>query len=81
MTIELIQSILGWCAVINIAVLGLWALFFMLAHDFMYRLHSKLFTFSVETFDVLHYAGIAAYKITIIVFNVAPYLAIHLAGR
>jgi len=80
MTIQTIQSVFGWCAVINTALLILWFLFFVLGHKLMYRAHSRLFKLSVESFDALHYGGMALFKLLIIVFNIAPYLALHIAG-
>ena len=41
MTLEIVRDMLGWSAVINILLLLIWFLFFALAHDWMYRLHSK----------------------------------------
>lgn len=42
--------------------------------------HSKLAKMSVETFDVIHYAGLAAYKVGIILLNYVPYIALHIVG-
>lgn len=76
MTVELARESLGWCAVINIGLLIWWFLFFWLGHDWMYRFHGKLFKVSVETFDAIHYAGMAAFKIGIFLLNLVPYLAL-----
>lgn len=43
----------------------------------MYRMHRKLFKMSVETFDAIHYAGLAFHKILIIVFIIGPYVALY----
>ena len=75
---ETIQSILGWCIVINAGLLIWWFLFFTLGHDLMYRVHSRLFKMPVQTFDTFHYAGMAVYKVLIMVFNIAPYVAIRI---
>lgn len=78
MTVDIFLGVLGWSAVINFGLLIWWFLWFLFAHDFVYRMHSKWFKVSVERFDAIHYAGIAFYKITIIVFNVVPYLALQI---
>ena len=78
MTIETIRDVLGWCAVINLGLLLWWGLFFMLAHDWMYRIHGKWFKLPVERFDAIHYSGMAFFKICILLFNIAPYLAIRI---
>ncbi len=79
MSIEIISSILGWSALLNYAVLVLWALFFILAHDWMYAFHGSWFSLSVERFDAIHYAGMAVYKMLIFVFNLAPWIAIQIS--
>jgi hypothetical protein len=57
MSIETLRAALLWCAVINYGVLLIWFLFFILAHDWIHRLHGRWFRLSVEQFDALHYAG------------------------
>jgi Family of unknown function (DUF6868) len=75
------RKMLFWCGVINYGVLLVWFLVFMFAHDWIYFLHSRWFHLSVEQFDMLHYAGISIYKIGILLFNVAPYFALHIVRR
>lgn len=78
MTVDLLSGVLGWCVVINIGILTLWFLFFWLAHDWMYRLHGSMFKISEETFDAIHYSGMASFKIGILLPNFVPYLALQL---
>jgi uncharacterized protein DUF6868 len=59
-------------------VLLAWFLFFLRAHDWMYRLHGRWFHLSVEQFDTLHYAGMTLFKIGILLCNLVPYVALHL---
>ena len=80
MTLEIIRDMLGWSAVINILLLLIWFLFFALAHDWMYRLHSKWFKLSIERFDTIHYAGMAILKVGIWLFILGPYLALRIVG-
>ncbi len=80
MTIEIIRAALAWCAVINIGLLIWWVLFFMFAHDWMYRYHGKWFNLSIDQFDVIHYAGMALFKIGIFLFNLVPYFALRIIG-
>jgi len=80
MTIDIVRGALGWCSVINIGILLWWFLFFALAHDWVYRIHSKWFKVSVEKFDAIHYAGMAFFKICIFVFNIVPYFALQIIG-
>ncbi len=80
MTIEIIRKVLAWCAVMNIALLVWWFIFIALAHDWVYRLHSKWFNISVETFDGIHYAGMAIFKMGTLLFILIPYFALHIVG-
>jgi len=67
--------------VINYGVLIIWFLVFTLAHDWMYLLHSRWFHISVEQFDMLHYIGMSIYKIGILLFNLVPFIVLHIVGR
>ena len=80
MTIESVREFLGWCSVMNVGLLCVWALAFIGAHDWMHKVHGKLFALSSETFDTVHYGAIAFFKIVVFVFNIVPYLALCLMG-
>lgn len=81
MNIETARSFFLWCTVINYGVLLLWVLIFFFAHDWHYRLTSWVFHWSVETYDRVNFAGVAIFKIAIILFNLVPYLALWLVAR
>ena len=36
---------------------------------------------SVEQFDMLHYAGMAIYKIGILLLNLVPFIVLHIVDR
>lgn len=80
MSVETLRDAFLWCAVINYGVLLVWFLFFILAHDWMHRLHGRWFRLSVEQFDAIHYAGMAIFKLGIILFNLVPYIALRIVG-
>jgi hypothetical protein len=40
-------------------------------------MHTRWFKLSVETFDAIHYAGMATYKLGIILLNLVPLLALY----
>jgi hypothetical protein len=80
MTASEMKEVLLWCVGINYGILLVWFGAFVCAHDWMYRMHTRWFKLSVETFDVIHYAGIAAYKIGIILLNLVPLIALCLAS-
>ncbi|MFT3743342.1 MAG: hypothetical protein QM785_03505 [Pyrinomonadaceae bacterium] len=66
-----------WCTAINYAILIVWFVVFIFAHDWLYRMHTRWFKMPVETFDSIHYAGIAVYKIGILLLNLVPLIALH----
>ena len=76
MTTTETKDILLWCVVINYTVLIVWFGVFVVAHEWMYKLHGRWFKVSANTFDAIHYAGMAAYKIGILVFFLVPLLAL-----
>ncbi|MBN2309105.1 MAG: hypothetical protein JXR94_09055 [Candidatus Hydrogenedentes bacterium] len=80
MAIVIVRQTLLWCFVINTGLLLWWFLLFALAHDWVYRWHSKWYKLSVEQFDAIHYAGMAFYKIAIFFFTFVPWLALLIAA-
>jgi hypothetical protein len=72
-----IKDFLLWCTCLNYALLLVWAGVFVFAHDWMYGLHGRWFRLSVETFDGIHYAGLAIYKIGILLLNLMPLVALY----
>lgn len=76
-----VRAALGWCIVLDLIILWIWFISFMIAHDWMYRQHSKWFKMSVETFDAFHYGGMAILKIGMIVLHLVPYLALRISGH
>jgi hypothetical protein len=71
-----IKEILFCCVLLNYVVLFTWFAGFVLAHDWVYRLHRCWFKISVETFDAIQLAAITAYKIAIVLLNLVPLIAI-----
>lgn len=76
MNINNLHDFLLYSLAINYGILLLWVGFFVLAHDWIFRLHARWFNFSLLTFDTIHYAGLAIYKIGIILLNLVPLLAL-----
>jgi hypothetical protein len=73
-----IKEFLLLCVILNYVLLLIWAGVFIFAHDWMYKMHGRWFRLSAETFDAIHYKGMAIYKIGIILFNLAPLAALCL---
>jgi len=80
MNIEMVCDFLLWCTAINFGLLLCWFLFFTLAHDWMHRFHGRWFRLPADQFDSVHYEAMAIYKIGIILFNLVPYVVLHIVG-
>lgn len=75
-TLQAIREVLFWCSIINLALLLGWFVVFTAAHDWIYRVHGKWFDISRDRFDAIHYAGMALYKIGILLFNLVPFIVL-----
>jgi hypothetical protein len=51
-------------------------LMFFFGSGWIYRIHSRWFKISLEEFHSIHYKGMAFYKLSIFVLNLAPYIAL-----
>ena len=80
MAIEELRSVLGWCTLINYAILLFWFAVFVFAHDRLHRLHGRWFAMSGEKFDSVHYTLMGVFKLGILLFNLVPYLSMRIAG-
>jgi hypothetical protein len=78
MTLEMARSFFLWCTAINYAVLLVWAVLFLAAHDRMLRLWGRWVRVSAEQFDLLNVAGISLYKLGIFLFNLVPCIALYI---
>ncbi|HEX5694706.1 MAG TPA: hypothetical protein VFY00_08840 [Arenimonas sp.] len=73
-----ITELLLWSLAINYGILLVWLAALAWFREPIRRLHRRWFALSDQMFDGIHYAGMAAYKLLIIVFNLTPLLAIQL---
>jgi hypothetical protein len=75
---DTIKTFLLYSLAFNYSILIIWFGLLTLARDSIYRLQSRWFSISVETFDAINYASIALYKIGVFILNVAPLVALWL---
>ena len=76
-----LSDFLLWCTILNYLVLLLWFSAFSLAHEWMFKLHGRWFRLTAAQFDALHYGGMAAYKVGILLLNLVPYIALHIVAH
>ena len=80
MDLVAVRTFFMWCTILNGVLLTVSFLICTMGADWAYRMHSKWYRISEESFDSIHYAGIAFFKITIFVFNIIPYFALRIVG-
>ena len=80
MAIEELRSVLGWCTLINYALLLFWFAMFVMARDWIHRLHGRWFSVPGDRFDAIHYALMGAFKLGIFLFNLVPYISIRIVA-
>ena len=73
-----LREILIWSLVVNYVILLVWFAAIVFAHDWVYRFHTRWFHLSRESFDAIHYGGMAVYKIGTLLLNVAPLVGVLL---
>ena len=78
---SILSQFLLYSLIINYIILLIWFLTFIYAGAFLRKLHSKYFNLSDQTFDAIHYAGMAMYKIAILLLNLVPFIAIVLMHK
>jgi hypothetical protein len=80
MTVSALKDVLLWCVLINYLLLIIWVAIVAFAHDWFFRWNTRWFKIGVEHFDAINFAGIAFYKIGIILLNLVPLIALYLSS-
>ena len=80
MNIEILREFLGWCLVINVAILFLSTLFLSLFHRRASKIHAKMFELDESWVRQAYFGYLANYKIAVIVLNLVPWIALNLMG-
>ncbi len=71
-------GILIRCFLGGMALLIIWFAGYAAAGDWIYQVHTRWFQIPRQTFDAIHYTGMAVTKIAIILFFLLPWIAIQL---
>ena len=80
-SLRTISQILLWCIVFGFLLLFIWAGGFMLLPGIFYTTQGTLFGLDNHELNIIHYCGIALFKMAVLLFFVFPYLAIRLVIR
>ena len=76
MAVEALRTFLLCSLGIAYAILVVWFVVFVFAHDALHRLHARWFRLPVETFDAVNYLGMAVCKIAALLLFAVPWLAL-----
>ena len=80
-TISQLTELLGWAAVINIAYLMLATLILIFLKGSVTSIHKKLFDIDEKELNSKYFDFLSTYKIVMLVFIVAPYIALKVMGH
>ncbi|MGD9110683.1 MAG: hypothetical protein PVG93_07045 [Phycisphaerales bacterium] len=80
MDVTTLKDFFLWCTIINFAILILSFLMCICLKDWIYSIHSKMFSISRDAFNVGIWSFIAVYKMFVIVFNLVPFIALAIVG-
>jgi len=81
MNSDFLWRILLWSLAFNYLVLFIWFFAFVFARPRLRKLHGRWFQMPDSAFDAIHYGGMAVYKIGILLFNLAPLVALYFTRR
>ncbi len=78
MTVDETLAVLGWCMVVNFGVLLFLVIARSVAPNLIYRTQRLVTSISQEEFDRTMYTLMGQFKLAIILFNLAPYVALRI---
>ena len=81
MTIQILSDFFMWCTIINGGIFLFWIVFVLLAPDFVYRVQSRWFPVSRQSFDLAIYSFMGLFKLFYIFFNVVPWIALLIISQ
>lgn len=77
MDIATLRHFFGWCFVFNYGMLLLWFAMHMSLHSTLTGLSQRFFNVTPDKYDSATFKGMLFYKLSIFLFNLAPYLALR----
>ncbi len=78
LSLDRLAKVFGWCAVLSLGLVLLLFVIYLVAGDFAFALHSKMFILERMQFEMMYYCGLALTKIVALLLFVVPYIAIKL---
>ena len=81
MDLKKIQKLLGWCAIINYALIFLFAAFYLLLDDQIFQFSQFFYPIEADWFNLLILMGLVIWEILVWVFNIVPYLVLRFIAK
>lgn len=76
MNIETLTTLFGWMTVINIFILLFTTLAIIVMRERVVKIHAQMFGVEESELTPVYFRYLANYKLMILVFNLAPYIAL-----
>lgn len=73
-----LTEFLGWCTVINFALLALAAVGLMTMRSLVVPIHARMFRINADDISKYYFQYLAQYKMLAVVFNLVPYVALKI---
>jgi hypothetical protein len=81
MNISELTTLLGWSSVICISILLLTTIMLSTMRGPIVRIHSRMLGLNEEALLGVYVTYLAQFKILVLVFNLAPYIALKIMGN
>jgi hypothetical protein len=78
MNTESVRLFFAWCTVINAVILLVWIVLYLAAKGMLIDISGRFFGVSEDKAVWLNFAGLGFYKLAILFFNLAPYIALRI---
>jgi hypothetical protein len=74
----MITEFLGWCSVVNIAMLFLSFIMLTVMRGWVIRIHAKMSGVTEAELPMVYLQFLGNYKLFILMFNLVPYIALRI---
>ncbi|MBW2493854.1 MAG: hypothetical protein JRE43_03805 [Deltaproteobacteria bacterium] len=79
-SMQAIREVMAWITALNLGILLFSTAVLAVAGAPIKRLHARMFDLSEGDLSRAYFQYLAQYKIAFLVFNLVPYLALHIVG-
>ena len=78
---ERLTTFFGWMSVVNIGLFFLTFFVLTALKEVVLPIHSSIFAMNTGDLHRIYFQHVAQYKIAVVVFNIAPYIALKIMGK